>query len=107
MNELNTPQDASESSQCKGAFLPLVLVAISLALILIFQVSMQLPQRDLLRKFIQQNGKGVEQSLQVQASLQKLVTDLFAAASDDKDAQAIIAKYGIQMTGTNGAPAAK
>ena len=101
MNEFTVPNDALESSHCKGAFLPLLLVGVSLALVLIFQVSMLLPQRDLLQKIIEQNKKGVEQSLQVQTSLQKLVTDLLAAASDDKDAQAIITKYGIQVTGTN------
>ena len=100
-----TTQNHLESADCKGPFLPLVLLEISLALVLIFQVSVLKPQRDLLQQVIKQNEKGVEQSLQVQTALQKLVVDLLAAAKDDKDAQAIIAKYGIQVSSTNPAAA--
>jgi len=105
MNEL-TPENNFESPESKGAFLPLLLLGISFALVLIFQISVLLPQRDLLQKVIKQNEKGVEQSRQVQAGLQKLVMDLIAAAPDDKDAQAIITKFGIQVSGTSPVPAA-
>jgi len=104
MNEFNTPQDDFESPQCKGAFLPLLLVEISLALILIFQVSMQLPQRNLLQSIIKQNEKGVEQSQLVQADLLKLISEFNEAAPEE--AKAAFAKYGIQLGGAP-APAAK
>jgi hypothetical protein len=98
--------NAIESSESKGAFLPVLLLEISFALILMFQIAILLPQRDLLQKVIKQNEKGVEQSTQVQGALQKLVVDLVGASADDKDAQAIIAKYGIQVSGAPAAPAA-
>ena len=97
MNESTASHDC-----CKGAFLPLLLLSISFALILAFQVSALHQQGLMLHQILKQNEKGVEQSLQVQASLQKLVMDLVAVSADDKDAQAIIAKYGIQVA----APAA-
>ena len=105
MNEL-TPEDDFQSLEPKGTFLPLLLLGISFALVLIFLVSVPLPQRGLLQKVIKQNEKGVEQSKQVQTGLQKLVMDLIAAAPDDKDAQAIITKFGIQVSGTSPVPAA-
>ena len=104
MNAFNTPQDASESPQCKGAFLPLVLLEISLALVLTFQISMQVPQRNLLQSIIKQNEKGVEQSQQVQADLVKLVSEFNEAAPEES--KTVFAKYGIQLNGAS-APAVK
>jgi exonuclease VII small subunit len=49
---------------------------------------------------IQKSELGVQQSKQVQAHLQQLVTDIIDAAKTDKDAQQIIKKYGIQVNGT-------
>ena len=106
MNEFTVPQDPSDST-AKSTFLPLVLVALSFVLVLIFQVSMQMPQRNLLQNIIKQNERNVEQSVQLQSRLQKLVMDIMEASKNDKDAQSIIAKYGIQMTGASAAPAAK
>jgi len=98
MNE-STPDFEFESSQSMSAFLPLALLGVSLAIVLIFQVSVLLPQRTLLQQALTQSEQGVEQSKQVQAGLQRLVMDLVNSSADDKDAQAIIAKYGIQVTG--------
>lgn len=98
-NELPTAQNMS-------AFLPLTLLAISFIVLLAFQVSIMLPQRSLLQKAIAQSEQAVAQSKQTQAGLQKLVMDLVAAAPEDKDAQAIITKYGIQVSGTSPVPAA-
>ncbi|MEI6561500.1 MAG: hypothetical protein WCO68_05370 [Verrucomicrobiota bacterium] len=106
MNAFNTPQDVSESPQCKGAFLPLLLLEISLALVLIFQVSMQVPQRNLLQSILKQNAKGVEQSQQVQADLIKLISEFNEVAPEE--AKTVFAKYGIQLNGApTPAPAAK
>lgn len=102
MNEYND----LEPAQSMSAFLPLTLLGISVLLGLIFQVSVMVPQRTLLQNVITHNEKGVQQSKQVQAGLQKLVMDLIAAAPQDKDAQAIITKYGIQVSGTSPVPAA-
>jgi hypothetical protein len=68
---------------------------------------MLLTQRTFLQQALVQNEQGVQQSKQVQTSLQRLVMDLVNSASDDKDAQAIIAKYGIQVSGTAPASAAR
>ena len=103
MNE-SIPANTFEAE--KSTFLPLLLLGVSFAFLLIFQVSMLLPQRELLQKVVAQNDTMVQQSLQVQASLQKLAVDLLAAAKDDKDAQAVIAKYGIQVNGASPVPAA-
>ena len=108
MNAFNAPQDASESSQCKGAFLPLLLLEISLAIILIFQVSILLPQRAMLQNIIKQNEKVVEQSQQVQVDFVKLATEFNGVAPEQ--AKVVFAKYGIQMAGAPAAaasPAAK
>ncbi|MDD5351170.1 MAG: hypothetical protein PHQ12_13245 [Chthoniobacteraceae bacterium] len=96
----STPDLDYQPSQPMSGFLPITLLGVSLALVLIFQISMLLPQRDALRQALVQSEKPVEQSKLVQAALQRLVTDVYTAAPDDKDAQAIIAKYGIRMDGT-------
>ena len=105
MNE-STPENHAGSTESLSAFLPLTLLGVSFALLLLFQISMLLPQRALLHRVIMQSEQGVQQSKQVQSGLQMLIMDLVTAAKDDKDAQAIIAKYGIQVSGTNPVPAA-
>ena len=105
MNDSTSDFDL-ESSRSMSAFLPLALLGVTLAMVLVFQVSILLPQRTLLQQALTQNEVGVQQSKQVQAGLQRLVMDLVNSAADDKDAQAIIAKYGIQVTGNPAAAAA-
>jgi hypothetical protein len=102
MNESNFE---FEPAQPMGTFLPLTLLGVSLALVLAFQVSVLMPQRNLLQQALTQNEQGVQQSKQVQAGLQRMVMDIVTAAADDKDAQAIIAKYGIQVSGSSPIPA--
>ncbi|MCX6967974.1 MAG: hypothetical protein NTZ46_09415 [Verrucomicrobia bacterium] len=97
-----TTQDHFESANCKGAFLPLLLLEISFALILIFQLATLLPQRDLLQQVIKQNEKGVEQSKQLQADFVKLATEFSEAAPEE--AKAAFAKRGIQVGGIAPAP---
>ena len=105
---MNTPlENDFESPSLKSSFLPLLLLGISFALILLFQVSALQAQRGQLQTILEQNKKGVEQSQQVQGALQKLVMDLMETAATDKDAQAIIAKYNIQVSGTSAASASK
>ena len=102
---MNANLSENSAGEQMSSFLPLLLLACSFVLILIFQVSQLLPQRSLLQNALVQNTQGVQQSKQVQAGLQKLVMDLAAAAAEDKDAQAIMTKYGIQVSGSP-APAA-
>ena len=96
MNEF-TPEDDFESPEPKGAFLPLVLLGSSFALILIFQVSSLLPQRDQLNRLIKQNEQGVTQSRQNQVALVKLAQEFNDVAPEQ--AKVVFANRGIQLSG--------
>jgi len=96
----STPEN-STNAESMSAFLPLTLLGISFLLLLLFQISLLVPQRAFLQKVIAANGQRVEQSKQVQTNLQKLVMDLVETAKTDSDAQALVTKYGIQVTGTS------
>ncbi|GEM_PF-3157564 len=103
----------NESQPTVGAdaFLPLVLLALSFGIILVWQLSNVSQQRTA----IQQNREQLEaafnqstpqheqliaQSRAVQGKLETLVTDLLSLAhSGDKDAQEIVDKYKIQQQG--------
>ncbi len=95
------------SEQQTSAFLPIVLLGIAVLLFNLFQLSMLLPQRTQLQRIITQNEQAVAQSREVQGKLQKIVEDLVNISKDNKDAQAIIAKYNISVRPNGAAPAAK
>ncbi len=99
---MNASQTDSATPCCQSAFLPLLLLGLSFALILIFQVSMLLPQRGLLQTVIEQNKKAVEQSQQLQADFVKLATEFNEAAPGE--AKAAFAKYGIQLSAPSASP---
>jgi len=102
---MNTELEFEQQSQKMSCFLPLTLLAVSLLAILFFQVSLLISQKSLLNNAIEQGKPGVQQSQQVQAGLSNLLQDVMAAAQNDKDAQAIIDKYGIRPV-AGAAPAA-
>ena len=95
------------SEQQTSAFLPIVLLGVAVLLFNLFQLSMLLPQRTQLQRIISQNEQAVAQSREVQGKLQKIVEDLVNISKDNKDAQAIIAKYNISVRPNGAAPAAK
>lgn len=97
----------SVSDQQTSAFLPIVLLGISVLLFNLFQLSMLMPQRTQLQRIISQNEQAVAQSREVQGKLQKIVEDLVNISKDNKDAQAIITKYNISVRPNGAAPAAK
>ena len=94
----------NSSSCCTSGFIPLTLLAVSLLIVFIWQLSNISSQRTALQNLIQNQQQAVQQSRQVQAGLEKLVTDLLDLSQNgDEDAKAIVAKYGIARQG--GAPA--
>ena len=97
-------ETTSASPQTMSAFLPLVLMAVSLLFSLVWQLKNSSAQSDLLQQNITQRQQGVAQSRQLQSGLEKLVMDLIDAAKDDDDAKRVIAKYNIQMGGKPVAP---
>ena len=94
----------SNDTQSPSAFLPIVLVELSLALLLVFLSLDQSTQRSKMQEAIKQRESVVQQSAQVQGKLQKIIEEFNAAAPEQ--AKAVFAKYGIQFTPkTDAAPA--
>ncbi len=101
-----------DSRPARSSLVPLLLVTISLAAILIWQIVLASQQRTgmyeakrQLAEAIQKREELVKQSNQLQAKLQALVLDLLALGQTDEKARAIVQKYNIQQT-TPAAPAA-
>lgn len=90
MNEIE-----SNDTQSPSAFLPIVLVEFSLAILLIFLSLDQSSQRSKLKEAIQQRDAIVQQSAQVQAKLQKIIEEFNAATPEE--AKTVFAKFGIQL----------
>jgi len=106
MNEDYSPETGTLRGFKMDAFLPLVLLSLSLIVLLGWQVSNTSTQRSLLEGAILRQSPAIDQSTQVQANLAKLAGDLLQAAQTDPTAKAIAAKYGIQASG-GAAPASK
>lgn len=99
--------NTSSSENCCGVFLPLTLLASALLLVLSWQVFLSLQVRSNARAQFEQRKQLVEQSTKVQGGLENLVNDLLKLAETDKDAKAVVDKYGIRRNPPAGAPAAK
>jgi len=115
-SDFQAPDTEPQSLLAAGtAFLPLVLLSISFALLLIWQITTISQQRDAFRgalanleaQFQQstpQHEQLLAQSRTVQAKLEALVLGVLdLAKSGDADAKAIIEKYKISQQGTPGA----
>jgi len=112
---MNT-QDSSQSN-C-GSFLSTALIATSLLVFFIWQLTTMTGQRTALntaRQQLEESFKNstpqheqmIKQSEAVQAKLGKLANDLLTLANDgDPDAMAIIKKHGISKPAPTAAPAA-
>jgi preprotein translocase subunit YajC len=91
------------------AFIPLVILAISLIVLLGWQVSESSTQRTMLENALTRGQAAVTQAQQVQGTVSKLATDLLQAAQTDDTAKAIVNKYNIKENAPAGdasAPAA-
>jgi hypothetical protein len=93
MNESNFE---SSDIQAPSAFLPIVLVELSLALLFTFLCLDQSAQRSRIQEAIKQREPMVQQSAQLQGKLQKLIEDFNTATPEE--AKTVFAKYGIQFT---------
>lgn len=121
----DTPHSTSSSAYSShpsdgnaSAFVPLVLITLSLILIFIWQITNASKQRDSLRAAQEQletayrnsapqQEQMLQQSHAVQAKLETLVTDLLNLAKEgDPDAKAIQDKYKIQQNAAPGGAAA-
>lgn len=90
-----------------SAFLPLVLLGVSIALILVFQLTILFPQRSALQTSVTQNEQAVQQSREIQAGLIRIAEQFNAVAPEET--RAVLNKRGIQVSGgvpTVTAPAA-
>ena len=86
------------------AFIPLVLLSVSIIVLLGWQVSVSSTQKSAIENAITRQTPAVNQAQQVQGSVSKLVTDLLQAAQTDEGARAIVAKYKIQQNGAAPSP---
>lgn len=80
-----------------GGFWPLNLLSFSLLLVLSWQLFMNVQTSAALRNAREQRKNVVQQSQQLQGSLEKLVLDLLELAKTDSEAKAIVDKYKIQQ----------
>lgn len=85
------------------AFLPVTLVALSLIIILGWQIFNDLQTRSSWQAQYEQRKQLVDQSAKVQSGLEAMINDLLSLAETDNAAKAIIDKYQIKRT----APPAK
>ena len=91
----------NEQIQAETKFNPfwsIALIAISLICILGQNLLTVREQKATLTQMVEQQKPTLEQSRQVQIRFQKMMVDLLQLAQTDKEAQALVAKYGIAIT---------
>ncbi len=81
----------------RDAFLPVVLIGLSLLFFFIWQVTGLSSQRTTYKTVIERQDEMVKQSRQVEAKLQAMAQDLLTASKTDDLARQIVAKYNIQQ----------
>ena len=81
-----------------NAFVPLVLVAVSVIVILGWELGVGSQARSNGRQLREQQTKLVEQAKQIQTGLEKIARDLVEVARTDDDAKAIVTKYNINIS---------
>ncbi len=94
----------STASPRYNGFLPLVLLALSVIVVLCWELTLAGQARSNGTQLREQQTKIVEQSRKVQTGLEKIARDLIEVSKTDDDAKALIAKYAISIN--NPAPAA-
>lgn len=87
----------SGAALVKDAFIPLLVLALSYVILVSWQVSNALAQREAMQTASSRQEPVIDQSHQAQAALQKLASDVIEAAQTDDIAKAIVAKYGMQI----------
>jgi hypothetical protein len=99
--------DQDQTTCCSGGpFLSVLLIGISVAIFFIWQIISSSQQGAAFKSTVERQSQLVEQSKQIQGSLERLVLDVMdLAKTGDEDAKAVITKYGIQQQ-SQPAPAA-
>ncbi len=85
----------AEPAASNPLFWPFCILALSLILLLGWQLSLGMRQRTALEQQIAQRADVVRQSQMLQGQLQKIAMDLIALGESDPEAKAIVQKYGI------------
>jgi hypothetical protein len=78
-------------------FWPLLLMAISLLLILSWEILVGVQARETAQQTQQQQLRLVDQAKQVQFGLEKLVRGLVELSKTDEDAKRLVTKFGIKI----------
>lgn len=78
-------------------FWPLLLMAISLLLVLSWEILVGIQTRETARQAQQQQLRLVDQAKQVQFGLEKLVRGLVDLSKTDDDAKRLVTKFGIKF----------
>jgi hypothetical protein len=78
-----------------NAFLPVLLLSISLLTVFVWQLVGSFQQRSMLQNSIQRQDELVSQAGAVQKSLERLLTDLLELAKTNEQARAVVEKYKI------------
>ena len=101
-NENDMPPETGNSMIQMDAFIPLVILAISIIVLLGWQVNQSSNQRTMLENALTRGEAAVTQAQQVQGTVSKLASDLLEAAQTDDTAKAIITKYNIKQNAPAG-----
>ena len=101
-NEHETQSEAGQGGFPLDAFIPIVIIAITLIVLLGWQVSQTSSQRTMLENALTRGEAAVTQAQQVQGTVSKLAQDLLDAAQTDDTAAQIVKKYNIKQTAPAG-----
>jgi hypothetical protein len=93
-------EDTPSTSAARGGnpFLPIVLIALSLIIVLGQNLLTARAQKSALNQVLAQQKPAIEQSRQVAARFTKMMGDLLQLAQTDAEAKAIATKHGIAFT---------
>jgi len=92
-------EDARNASQpALNAFLPLVLIAASVFIVLVWQVAQAFEDRSALQNNITRLEAATGPAIEAQKRLESFVMDLLELSKTNADARKIVAKYKIQYT---------
>ena len=108
------PEYPTTTRPAPSYLLPFALLAISFAVLLIYQIinlnkqhSAMQETKQQMTTIIEQREALVKQSADLQSKLQAVAVDLLALAQTNEKAKAIVQKYNIQQNAPTPAPAAQ
>ncbi len=93
---MNTVQETNSNQYT--AFWPLCLLALSIGILLGWQVLLAGQQYISLQRMAEQQAVTTQQAAQAESKLQAIMMDLVELSQSNKEALAIVKKYGIKVT---------